>query len=435
MKLKPFITVSAVFLAVILIFSILLGSAYRKLGSYEQTENEAYQKNLKDLNSVVDSINLLLNKGRYCSSHAVMSSFVSELYTEAQKASNILSRMSDVSRPKTLEKFLSGVSNYALSISKNIIKGENLNEAQQQNLKLLADASKAVADVISAAEKDDRWTENIETALTSAESLDIVAKINELEENITDFATLAYEGPYSEHIISNRAIFLENKSNISADEATEKIEALGLKKDDFKYSGEKSDKIACYNFTGENTNLAISKSGGYPVYYLKSRAVKINKTDTTKAISKAQDILEKSGYKNMRDTYYYIDNGVCVINFVFLDGQTLCYTDLIKVGIALDNGELLFFEATGYLFNHTERAFKTPTYTVAQAEEKLNPSLTVKEVKVALIPTEEPAEKRCYEFLCEGESREEILVYINVNTLAEEQIFILIKSDNGTKLR
>jgi len=59
----------------------------------------------------------------------------------------------------------------------------------------------------------------------------------------------------------------------------------------------------------------------------------------------------------------------------------------------------------------------------------------VKEVKVALIPTEEPAEKRCYEFLCEGKSAEEILVYINVNTLEEEQIFILIKNDNGTKLK
>ena len=124
-----------------------------------------------------------------------------------------------------------------------------------------------------------------------------------------------------------------------------------------------------------------------------------------------------------------------VINFVFLDGQTLCYTDLIKVGIALDDGELLFLEATGYIYNHTERAFKTPTYTKEQAKEKLNQNLKVKDIKVALIPTDELAEKRCYEFLCEGDNGQEILVYINVNSLEEEQIFILIKDRNGVRLK
>jgi len=50
---------------------------------------------------------------------------------------------------------------------------------------------------------------------------------------------------------------------------------------------------------------------------------------------------------------------------------------------------------------------------------------------VALVPSDSTAEKRCYEFTCISEEGREILIYINVMTLEEEQIFILLKTDGG----
>ncbi len=38
----------------------------------------------------------------------------------------------------------------------------------------------------------------------------------------------------------------------------------------------------------------------------------------------------------------------------------------------------------------------------------------------------------CYEFLCRGQNDEQVLVYINSETGMEEQILILIETDNGT---
>ena len=133
--------------------------------------------------------------------------------------------------------------------------------------------------------------------------------------------------------------------------------------------------------------------------------------------------------KNRVETYYYIDEGVCVVNFAYLDGETICYTDLIKVGIAMDSGEVMFYEASGYLSNHKSRAFETAKYTEEKAREMVSKNLKINKVSKALIPTD-AGEKRCYEFLC-NDGDTEVLVYINVLNLNNEDILILLKNDGG----
>lgn len=440
MKNKTFISMIAVFSVVILIFSILLGMAYRKIERYELDIKNEYAKNLSELNSSVNNITLILHKARHTSSATAMSSFAAELYSEAEIAKKALSQFPLNQVPETLNRFLSQVGNYALSISKNVIRGESLSESQEENLKILADTSKAIAEAVAVTDNNynnsEYWVKEVENKLNSSENSAFAQSLTELEENMTDFPTLIYDGPYSDHILTKKAIFLENKPQISLEEAEKKIKSIfTFNEENFKSSGEENGRIECYRFTDGTADVTVSKNGGCPVYYLKNRAVGDSKLDYQKAVLKAKDFLETAGYKNMQETYYFTDRGVCVINFSFLDGQTLCYTDLIKVGVALDNGEVMFLEATGYLFNHTERAFATPTYTAEQARQKLNGNLYVKEMKIALIPTDGGAEKRCYEFLCTGDDNSQMLVYINVNTLDEEQIFILIKSDGGTLVK
>ncbi|MBQ7726078.1 MAG: germination protein YpeB, partial [Clostridia bacterium] len=150
------------------------------------------------------------------------------------------------------------------------------------------------------------------------------------------------------------------------------------------------------------------------------------------ALDKAERYLYAIGMTGFTETYYYVDEGVCVINFSYLDGKTICYTDLIKVGVAMDNGEIMLYEASGYLTNHTDRAFETPAISEKEAAEKVSDGLKIKQTALALIPTAGASEVRCYEFLCETSDGQEILVYINAMTGAEEDILILLKSDGGT---
>ena len=98
----------------------------------------------------------------------------------------------------------------------------------------------------------------------------------------------------------------------------------------------------------------------------------------------------------------------------------------------MDTGEIMLYEASGYLTNHTDRAFETPSVSADEAAQKVSDKLKIRETALALIPTDSAGEVRCYEFVCEAEDGQEILIYINALNLDEEKILILLKSDGGT---
>ena len=73
--------------------------------------------------------------------------------------------------------------------------------------------------------------------------------------------------------------------------------------------------------------------------------------------------------------------------------------------------------------------------TIEKAAEKVNKKLKIRNMELTLIPTDAGGEVRCYEFLCETEDEQEILIYINAVTGEEERILILLKSDGGTLVK
>lgn len=82
--------------------------------------------------------------------------------------------------------------------------------------------------------------------------------------------------------------------------------------------------------------------------------------------------------------------------------------------------------------NHKERTLPQQYITEEEARNSLAPNLTVKNVKLALIPSESDKEYFCYEFLCTGTRGEDILVYVDALTGVERDILLLLYSDGGT---
>ena len=186
-----------------------------------------------------------------------------------------------------------------------------------------------------------------------------------------------------------------------------------------------------YCFYSEGGRCAVSKNGGYIVYCIKSRGVKESALTAENAAQRADEYLESLGIKDMERTYYECYNNVCTVNYAYNDGGITCYTDLIKVAVALDNGEILSFDARGFLVNHRERDFGEPKVAESEAAEEISPSLTPKKVSLAVIPTDSVEEKLCYEFLCRSDDGKDVLVYVNAMTGEEEDILILLKMDGG----
>ena len=133
----------------------------------------------------------------------------------------------------------------------------------------------------------------------------------------------------------------------------------------------------------------------------------------------------------MEETYYLNENGILTINYAYVQENVIMYPDLIKVKVALDNGEILGFESTGYLNNHTERQIDKNIITKEEAKKTLNKRLNIQSEKLSVIPTEYKTEILCYEFKGKVEERE-FIVYINAKTGVEEDILVIYNTPNGT---
>ena len=112
--------------------------------------------------------------------------------------------------------------------------------------------------------------------------------------------------------------------------------------------------------------------------------------------------------------------------------NVIYYKDLIKIGVSLEDGSIVSFDATGYLMNHITRDSQSNIISESNARNSLSKKLEITHSSMAYIPTSGLAEVLCYEFECKGENNDRVLVYINAITGLEEQIYVLMESDNGT---
>ena len=132
----------------------------------------------------------------------------------------------------------------------------------------------------------------------------------------------------------------------------------------------------------------------------------------------------------MKETYYLKEGGVVTINYVYEQDGVVVYPDLIKLKVALDNGEILGMETSGYLNNHTVRDVSKAKISKEQAKSNLNKKLKITSEGLAIIPTEWKTEILCYEF--KGKINDtDFLVYINAETGREENILVIIDTPNG----
>lgn len=206
---------------------------------------------------------------------------------------------------------------------------------------------------------------------------------------------------------------------------------MGLAEKDVTFLSEEADATAAYCFSGGDSTVAITKKGGYLLYLLSGHFAGESKLEYGDARKYAVEFLNKNGFLDMTESYYTVSDGICTINYAYRDGEYICYPDLIKVSVSLENGKILSADCRGYVMNHKARTHPTPAIPAAEAQKKVSPLLTVIDTRLAVIPTESAGERTAYEFHCKNSEGAELLVYINTVTGYEDDILLLLYSDDG----
>lgn len=177
--------------------------------------------------------------------------------------------------------------------------------------------------------------------------------------------------------------------------------------------------------------IDITEQGGKVLLMNIYREVNSENISKEQANNIGKEFLQKHGLPNMIESYFTNENGVLTINYAYNQNGVICYTDLVKVKVALDNGEILGLETQSYLNSHHERDIPMANISMQEAEQKLNPNLEIFSRNITVIPTDWKTELTTYEFKGKMEDRT-FIVYINIENGKEEKIFMVLDTPGGT---
>src|SRR5699024_9292672 len=135
----------------------------------------------------------------------------------------------------------------------------------------------------------------------------------------------------------------------------------------------------------------------------------------------AKEYLETFNFLNMEavDSVQYDTIGL--FTFVTAQDDVLIYPEVIKLKVALDDGQIIGFTASDYLKGKNDRKINQPTLTAKEAEEGLNEKVKWSEGRLAIIQNELHEEVLCYEFYGTL-NHDTYQVYINADTGLEEKV-------------
>lgn len=426
---------------------------YKRERQFRQTAENNYNMAFFELVSYVENVETYLAKSLISSTPEHGAETLTHVWREANLAQSYLARLPMGSQElANTSKFLNQVSDYSFSLSRKNINNQNLTEDDFNNLKELHTYSVDLENTLNqlSADINDgriKWGEL--TNKGSSIFLTQVSNISKdsfdnLEENFHEYSGLIYDGAFSEHMTSVEKKGLTGEE-ISEEEA-KKIATDFIGNDrvgEINSNGVSEDTdIPSYDFSIKAKNdkkeiiaVSVSKKGGHIIFMNYNRNVEAESISQERADEIGKNFLNSKGFPNMKETYYLKQNGVVTINYAYnqksTNGDVVVYPDLIKVKVALDNGEILGIETTGYLNSHYERNIPVAKITKEKAKENLNKSLQIESEGMAIIPTKFKTEILCWEFKGKVDDTE-FLVYINVQTGAEEDILVIKNTPNGT---
>ena len=407
-------------------------------------ENQ-YNRAFHEMVGYIDSVDTLLSKAQISNSPAELATLSSDIFRQSAEAKSCMGQLptGEINLENTA-KFLSQVGDYTYVLSQAMINGTEISQEEYENLAALNDYASKLKSSLTEIENE-LYSGNIRFADMSAQTKinsasaaggDILADLENIEKSFDEYPSLIYDGPFSEHIENQQSEMINSSEEISQQEAQKNAEKfLGLPDNSLVFSGmTENTAIDAYNFCADTnsgrTFVSVTKRGGYILYFLTSVTVGEENIDVFAAEKNAENFLKEHGYGNMVSSYYQKDNGIATMNFAYSQDGTVCYSDLIKVRVALDSGNIVGIETKGYLMNHKYRDNTAPTLTADEAKEHISTNLEVSSTKLAIVPKDSLKEVLCYEFKGVFHDKN-FIVYVNADNGREEKILLLLEDENG----
>lgn len=177
---------------------------------------------------------------------------------------------------------------------------------------------------------------------------------------------------------------------------------------------------------GTPLNFGVSVHGGHVAFLIDGRPVKERTLTEAHLVPRARQMLSQWGYPNAEFVSVAENDGTLMMDFAPREQGISILTELIKVSLTMDNGELVGFDARNYWVNRYDRKLGQPKLSASQARTKLAPRLKVQgEAQLSIVADRLSRERLAWEFKAQHDNQR-YLVYIDAESGKELNVIRLI---------
>ena len=433
-------------------FAVSVGfgvQGYVRAEDYRRQLDNGYRQAFTELTAAAGELDAALEKVTYATTPSLFASLCAQAYAKALAAQTALGELpyGNVELEQTAA-FFAKAGDYAMAMARGAGAEGVCTDESRETLRGLAAAAGELSATLQALQlqldggalhPEDVAAVEARLAAAQEDGKQITggSAFQTVEADFPEVPSLIYDGPFSEHLSNRTPQMLEGLPQVTEEEARRAAAAFaGLRAEVFTRTSDGAGNLPAWGFSaladGGELYVEITKQGGQVLQMLSSRPVGEAALSRKEGVEQAAAFLEEHGYRDMAPSYFLEGDGILTVHFApVLDG-VYCYPDLVKVGVALDNGDVVSCEAHGYLKNHGAREPAAPAVSADEAAERVDPSLTVLSRQLALIPTGGEYEVLCHEFKCQNADGGHVLVYVNAATGQQERILLLLEDENGT---
>ncbi len=414
---------------------VFLGVMWASKVTYQNALENSYQKSYMSLKDNIDDIEVDLSKLVATTTYTSQKNIMQSIYASCVLAEeNISSMPLSSSSLSNVNKLINKVAGYVYSLLQNetVVEGDVLTaiEGLHESVSVIKyDINKGYTDVLSEAVI-------LSDATNSESGSSFTAGLVSGDGAYGSVPTLIYDGPFSESVMNKEPKVLEDK--ISQEEAYAKVSELTDYWVDYEvqYVGETNGKLDTYNYhlVGDNkVFLQVLQNGGKLLSATAYGDYSGEEVTIDEAIALSKKIAYDFGYEEMTDVWHQVIGSIVYINLAYTEDGVIYYSDLVKVKIDLNGGELVGWEATNYIYNHYERDEYEAALSMSAVQNYLSDSLEVVERNYCVVPNEYVGESNAYEYVCQW-SGYTYYVYLDSSTGEELKIMRIIETDNGDLL-
>ncbi|GGL47008.1 germination protein YpeB [Sporolactobacillus putidus] len=440
MKSRFWIILSSVFAAAMIAFGIW-GDQERmaKDAVMIQAENQ-YQQSFHELTYYVDSLEKSLGMSLAMHTRETMRPQLVETWRLSTLAHGAANQLPLTLLPfnKTNE-FLSHVGAFSYKTGVKATNDRPLSDKEYASLQKLYRESMGIRQGLRDIQENVmarhlRWMD-VEWALKTKKQNQDNQVIDGLKQ--VDGQATSYTQSFSPENPSNAALKKKSLKKLEGPVMNKKEAASALKKwmnltdartSKISETG-KGSNMDAYEVTLQNKDripieASVTRKGGHVIWFFADRPVGKEKISLYEAANRAGAFLKKHGLTGMELTKKERYDRTAIFTYVLKRNNIRIYPASLRLKVTLDNGEVIAFDETDYLFNKYDQIPMTPKLSAKAVMKQLNPKLVVQESHLVVFQNPLLQNVLCYEFFA-TRGQDTYRVLLNAENGDQEKVELL----------